>query len=106
MTTSTGWAEAVLVITVLAPVAAVVLAVGIALPGDDHRWTTAGCAVSATGALVLLVSGQHPQIARLAPDDLALAASTAVLTTVALGAGLMPAWRAARVDPSRTLRYE
>jgi len=85
MTTSTGWAEAVLVITVLAPVAAIVLAVGIALPGDDHRWTTAGCAVSATGALVLLVSGQHPQIARLAPDDLALAASTAI-ALLALGA--------------------
>ena len=86
MTTSTGWAEAVLIVTVLAPMAAVALAVGIAVPGDHHRWTTAGCAVSATGAFVLLAAGQRPEVARLAPDDLALVATLAV-ALLALAAG-------------------
>src|SRR5207302_1432331 len=75
---STTWAEAVLVVTVLAPVAAVVLAVALALPDEERRVPVAGCVVAAVGAGVLLVAGQHPSVARLAPDDLALAAIVGV----------------------------
>jgi predicted permease len=39
-------------------------------------------------------------------DPAVLAASTALLVLVALGAGLIPAHRASRVDPMRALRYE
>jgi ABC-type antimicrobial peptide transport system permease subunit len=39
-------------------------------------------------------------------DGYVLAASAALLTIVALGAGLIPAHRAARVDPMTALRYQ
>ncbi len=39
-------------------------------------------------------------------DPIVLAASAILLTLVALGAGLVPAMRASRIDPMRALRYE
>ncbi|MEY2449366.1 MAG: hypothetical protein QOH79_2842, partial [Acidimicrobiaceae bacterium] len=73
--TSSAWADALLVAALLAPLAAVVLAVAVALPNADRRWTTGGCALAAAGSVVLLVAGQHPRVSRLAPDDLALSAA-------------------------------
>ncbi len=39
-------------------------------------------------------------------DPLVFAASAGVLTLVAMGAGLLPAMRASRIDPMRALRYD
>jgi len=39
-------------------------------------------------------------------DPIVIAASAIVLTLVALGAGLIPALRASRIDPMQALRYE
>ncbi|MEY2434685.1 MAG: hypothetical protein QOC92_4410 [Acidimicrobiaceae bacterium] len=64
-------------VALLAPLASVILAFAVAAPNDDQRWTTGGCALATAGSLVLLIAGQHPQVARLAPDDLALAAASA-----------------------------
>jgi hypothetical protein len=75
---STTWAEAVLVVTVFAPVAAVVFAVALALPDEERRVPVTGCVVAAVGACLLLLAGQHPSVARLAPDDLGLAAIVGV----------------------------
>ena len=39
-------------------------------------------------------------------DPLTLGGSTLILLTVAVGASLLPAWRAAKVDPLESLRAE
>lgn len=98
--TSSAWADALLVAVVLAPLASVVLAVAVAAPNDDHRWTTVGCAIAAGGCVVLLVAGQHPHVARLAPNDLALAAAAA---TALLAIGVPTSARTAIVAAAVTV---
>ena len=39
-------------------------------------------------------------------DPVTLASAVTVLIAVAAGAAVLPAWRAARIDPATTLRYE
>jgi putative ABC transport system permease protein len=61
----------------------------------------------AAGAVAALAAG--PVLRRLAfgisaSDPLTLAAVSGVLATVALGASLLPAYRAARLDPLKVLR--
>src|SRR4051812_38252071 len=68
------WAEIVLAMTLLAPLASVLVLMLVAIEDHDGRWATGGCALAAGGATVLLVTGQHPVLSRLAPDDLALVA--------------------------------
>ena len=49
------------------------------------------------GSLLYGLTGHEPAI---------FAAASALLATVALGAGLAPAIRASRIDPLHALRYE
>jgi putative ABC transport system permease protein len=64
--------------------------------------TVVGVAIAAvsTRLLVSFLFGLTPT------DPFTLAASVAALATVALAAGAIPAWRAARVDPVEALREE
>src|SRR5262249_3047139 len=82
--TSSAWADATLVAVLPAPLASVALVVVVAIPNAGQRWTTIGCSVAAAGSAVLLVTGQHPRVSRLAPDDLALVAMVAI-ALLALG---------------------
>ena len=98
--TSSSWADAVLVVVLLAPLASVILALAVAAPTDDARWTTAGCGIAGVGALVLLVAGERPEVARLAPDDVALAAVCAVAL---LAVGLPRPWRSPALAAAVTI---
>ncbi|MEY2453515.1 MAG: hypothetical protein QOD92_3089 [Acidimicrobiaceae bacterium] len=98
--TSNAWADALLVAVLLAPLASVVLAVAVAVPAEDRRWTTGGCALAAAGSIVLLVMGQHPHVSRLAPDDLGLAAAAA---TALLAVGVRESARTPVVAAALTI---
>jgi predicted permease len=68
--------------------------------------TAIGGAIGIAGAFVL-GRGAAALLYQLEGNDpLVFAASAGVLTLVAMGAGLLPAMRASRIDPMRALRYD
>jgi ABC-type antimicrobial peptide transport system permease subunit len=74
--------------------------------GDATWQVVAGVSIGTLLGLMAtrVISGRLPRIVAVDPAVLALAAG--VLTTVALLAAVVPALRAARVDPSIALRSE
>jgi hypothetical protein len=68
--------------------------------------TLAGVALGLLAAPAAVGSIGGMLAGRSARDGMAIAAAAGVLFVVALGASLMPAWRAARIDPNRALRAE
>jgi hypothetical protein len=87
---SNAWAEVVLVASVLAPL--VTLVPAFTLPADPERFGRAGCMLAAAGWGVLLIGGQHPEVGRFAPDELAMAAAIGVslFGARAIGASAVP----------------
>ena len=74
--------------------------------GQVGRMTIVGGVVGVVAALALGRVARSLLFELDAHDPLTLVASAAVLVFVALGAGLIPAHRASRLDPMRALRYE
>jgi putative ABC transport system permease protein len=70
-------------------------------------WMTAiGGLVGLAGAIGLGRAARSLLFELEGHDPMVLAASAVMLTLVALGAGLIPAQRASKIDPMRALRYE
>jgi len=76
---------------------------------QELKLVLGGIAVGAVGALILartLSSLSHLLYGVGSGDPLTFAAASIVLVAVAAVAGYIPAWRAARLDPIVSLRYE
>jgi hypothetical protein len=84
------WANVVMVVALVAPVAAFMTA--LLVVAEPEEWGRVGCGIAAAAWAVVLVAGQHPHIGRLAPDDIAMAASigVALLGFRAFGASAAP----------------
>jgi ABC-type antimicrobial peptide transport system permease subunit len=65
-----------------------------------------GGVVGIAAAIAMGVSAQSLLFDLKGYDPLVIATSAVVLTIVALGAGVIPAERASRIDPMLALRYE
>jgi predicted permease len=65
-----------------------------------------GVPIGVAAALGLAQAAQSMMFEMQGTDPLVMTISIATLTAVALGAGLVPAMRASRVDPMQALRYE
>jgi predicted permease len=74
--------------------------------GQVGRMTIVGGVLGVAAAMALGRLAQSLLFELKGSDPVTLAASAAILTAVALGAGLIPARRASRLDPMRALRYE
>ena len=74
--------------------------------GQVARMLLVGGVVGIAGALALGRAAGSLLFGLQGNDPLVVVVATITLTAVALGAGYLPAARAARVDPMRALRYE
>ncbi|MFW5951386.1 MAG: ABC transporter permease [Gemmatimonadota bacterium] len=74
--------------------------------GQVGRMLVVGAAIGVLGALALGRAAASLLFQLEAHDPLTIAAAVILLALIALAAGFAPAFRAARVDPMRALRYE
>jgi predicted permease len=68
--------------------------------------TVAGAAIGVIGALGIGRATESLLFGVAGRDPLVMLAAMIAMASVALAAGSIPAWRAARVDPVRALKYE
>jgi ABC-type antimicrobial peptide transport system permease subunit len=68
--------------------------------------TAIGAPIGLGGALGLSKAAQSMLFDMQGTDPVVMSIAIVTLTVVALGAGLVPALRASRVDPMQALRYE
>jgi putative ABC transport system permease protein len=74
--------------------------------GRGVRWTATGGFAGIAAALILVRFMRSMLFETSAYDPTVFLGATAVLSVVVIVAGIVPAWRAAKVDPMTALRYD